>query len=88
MQHPLAHGIAYRHGYEEGDETEDDASCAVLLQSLKIHLQAGEEHDIVESHLAEELEAAVARQDVEPMLAHEDTCEDHAHEVGNADAIE
>ena len=56
----------------------------MLLHTLHIHLQSGEEHDIVKAHATEEFKGVVALQDMETVLADGDTCKHHTDDMRNA----
>ena len=56
----------------------------MFLRALHVHLQSGQEHDVVESHPAEELKGVVALQDVESILPDDDTRQHHADDMGDA----
>ncbi len=56
VQQPDAHAEGEEEGNETGEQTIDDEPRFVLLHTLHVHLQGGEEHDVIESHLAEQLE--------------------------------
>ena len=68
----------------EGQKPEDQRAPFVSHQSLHVHFQGGEEHDIVETHAAEELEARVANEDVQPIFPHKHTGKHHADKMRDA----
>ena len=74
--------------YGNGEQSEDDAVTDVLLEAFEVHLESGEEHDVVDAHLAEEFETAVAGEDVESVLADDGTREDESDEVGDMQSCE
>lgn len=56
----------------------------LLRQSFHVHLKRGQEHDVVEAHPSEQLEAGVTRQYVEAILTHSHTRQHHADDMGDA----
>ena len=87
--HPSSSEADARHECEQkrhgiGEKSECEKPPAVSFHALHVHLKRREEHDIVESHLAEKLEGVVACQDVEPVLSHCHAGEHHAYDVRNA----
>ena len=76
--------IGHEKGNQRGEQAEGEHSVFVLLQSLHVHFQGGEEHDIVKSHLAEELKRGVALQYVQPIWADEHPGNNHSNDVRNA----
>ena len=77
---------AYRH--DEGKQPQHQRLAPVLLEVAHVHLQPGKKHDVVQPHLAEEFEAAVAHQDVEAVLADDKPRQYHADDVRNAQAVQ
>ena len=75
-------------GMMKASRPEYDCLTAVLLEVGHVHFQSGEEHDVVEAHFAEELEAAVARQDVEPVFADHQSRQYHADDVRDAEPVQ
>ena len=53
----------------------------MLLHALHVHLQTCEEHDVVESHSAEELEGVVALKDVESVFSDQDARQYHTDDM-------
>ena len=84
MQQPNAHAVSEGEGDEAGEQAIDDEPRLVFLHALHVHLQGGEKHDVVESHLTKELKGRVTFQDIESILAHQDTCQHHSDDVRNA----
>ena len=72
--------------YAERQHPEHQGPRDVLLQVLQVHFKTGQEHDVIDAHLAEKLETAVPLEDVEPVLADDDTGQNHADDVRNAQA--
>ena len=72
----------------EGQHTEHQRPAPVLLQVLQVHFQTGKEHDVVDTHLSEQLETAVALQDVETVLTDNHTGQNHADDVGDTQAAQ
>ena len=83
---------AYPHTDAKGDEEREHPEYKrlreVLLEVLQVHLQTGQEHDVVDTHLAEQLETAVALQDVETILAYHHAGQNHTDDVGDAQAAQ
>ena len=55
----------------------------MTAETAHVHFQSGKKHDVVDAHLAEQLEGSIARQDVQAMLAQHYTCQDEADDVGD-----
>ena len=85
MQQPDAHAEGEEEGNEAGEQTIDDEPRFVFLHTLHVHLQGGEEHDVVESHLAEQLERCISFQNVQSVFAHEDTRQHHSDDMGDSE---
>ena len=83
MEQEGGHEVGEPQGYEAGEQSEDDVVSGVLLHALDVHLQSGEEHDVIESYASEELEGAVALQNVQAELPDEHTCQYHANDMRN-----
>ena len=83
-QHRPGHDVGHDERYETGEQTERQELIGVLLQAFQVHLQSGEEHDIVETYTAKDLERHVALQDIETIMSHGDTCQYHADDVRDA----
>lgn len=83
--------VQYLNGYDihederhkKGHKSENAHPAHVLPQVLYVCLKACEEHDIEQSHLAEQFEARVALQDVQPVWADNNTREHHSDDVRN-----
>ena len=84
IRHPYPHADA--EGDAERQHPEYQSLPDVLLQVLQVHFQTGKEHDVVDTHLAEELETAVPLQDVEAILADDHPRQNHADDVRNTQA--
>ena len=84
MQQVDGHDVGQSEGHEAGEQSEGDKPPRVLLHALHVHLQAGEEHDVVQSDASEEFERVVALQDVQSILADEHAGEHHADDVRNS----
>ncbi len=78
-----AHAAPYaeNHRDEEGEETENERFDPVLLEVFHIHLQAGKEHDVVEPHFSEQLETAVALQDIKSVLPYDNSGKNHTDDM-------
>ena len=63
-----AHEVGQRERHGKRQQAKDDEVFAPLLHALEVHFKCREEHDIVESHLAEQFERVVAHQDVQAVL--------------------
>ena len=70
--------------HHEGEKTENQETSLVFLHTLHVHLQSGQEHDVVQSHTPEKLKRRVAFQNVEAILPHKHTRQHHADDVRNA----
>ena len=73
--------VGQSEGDEEREESEEENLHPVALHSLDVHLQSGEEHDVIQTHLAEQLERTVALQDIESVFAHHHSGENHPHDM-------
>ena len=82
-QYRLRHHVGQYQGHETGEQSEDDKATGVFLHPLHVHLESSEEHDVVETHAAEEFERVVALQDVEAILSDDDTRQYHTDDVRN-----
>ena len=85
VQQPDAHAEGEEEGNEAGEQTIDDEPRFVFLHTLHVHLQGGEEHNVVESHLAEQLERCISFQDVQSVFTHEDTRQHHSDDMRNSE---
>ena len=72
---------AQREGNAEGEGAEVESAATIALHTAHIQLQAGQEHDVVDAHLAEDLERAVALQHMETVGTHQDAGQDEADDV-------
>ena len=83
-------GHTYPHpdskGDTEGQEAEQERLGKILLQVLQVHFQTGQEHDIIDTHLAEQLETTVPFQDIETILAYHHPGQNHADDMGDTQA--
>ena len=84
MQQGYAGEVCQHERQREREQTESEEAALVALYALHVHLQRGEEHDVVESDLAEQLERVVARKDVETVLADCYSGEHHANDMRDA----
>ena len=84
----LKHGAvdyeAHQHRYDEGHQPVGERPHAVLHEVGHVHLEAGEEHDVVQADVPEEVERVVLGQDVEPVRADHNPREHHADDVRDA----
>lgn len=83
MQDLYGHEIHENEWNKEGHKTEDAHLVQVLPQVLHVSLQACKEHDIKQSHLAEELEARITLQDIQPIRSDKHAGKHHTDDVGN-----
>ena len=81
VEQPDAHAIGEEERYKTGEQAIDKQSRLVLFHAFHIHLQCSEEHDVIESHLSEELKRRVALQDIQSVFAYEHTCQHHTDDV-------
>ena len=72
-QHVVAHQQAPHKGNDKGHPAEEESPAAVAGKVTHIHLQSGQEHDVVDAHLAKEFETAVAFKHIKAMLAYQYT---------------
>ena len=85
VQQPDAHAEGEEEGNEAGEQTIDDEPRFVFLHTLHVHFQGGEEHNVVESHLAEQLERCISFQNVQSVFAHEDTRQHHSDDMRDSE---
>ena len=83
MEQGGGHDISKTEGNEAGQTAEDEELPRVFLDTLHVHFQSCEEHDVVESDSPEELEGVVTLQDIQPVLANEHTRQHHTDDMGN-----
>ena len=81
MQGVARHEIPQYTRHEEGETAEAYACMPVSTETAHIHLQAGEEHDIVDADLSEEFERSIASQYIETMFTQHYTSQDEADDV-------
>ena len=79
-QNQAVGGITQRHRYDEAEQSEGQGFAFDALHVLQVHLERSEEHDIVEAHLTEKLEASVAFEHMQAVGADKDTSENHPHD--------
>ena len=81
-------GHAETHGDDEAQKAQHEGAPLDALHVLQVHLEAGEKHDVVEPHLAEELKAPVALEHAEAVGADEYARENHAHNRRDVEALQ
>ena len=84
VQEPDTRGDAHHKGNGKGEHPEAQSVVAVVLHAAHLKLQSGQEHDVVDAHLPEELEGTVVRQQVQPVLTHQHACHDKPDDGRNA----
>ena len=77
-QQPDAGSDAEGKGNGEGEQAEAQAVAPVTVHASHLKLKAGQEHDVVDAHLTEELEGAVVSKEIEAILPHEDASHDES----------
>ena len=80
------HTDSYRN--EECQQAEEEPLAQVELEMIHVDLQSGKEHEVEESDLAEDGEAAVAGEDVEAVGAYDNARYYHADDVGYLESAE
>ena len=83
-QYGPRHDVGEDQGYETGEQTEDQKLSGLAPDTLQVHLETGQEHDIVESDASEDLEGDIALQDVQTIFTDDDTRQYHTNDVRNA----
>ena len=83
-QHRARHAVGQRQRNEARQHAEHQEAARVLLHALQVHLQSRQEHDVQQTHLAEQLERRVAHQHVQPVLSDDHARQHHADDVRNA----
>ncbi len=87
VEHVKVDPEAYAQRDDEGEDAQDERLDADALEVFHVHLQSREEHDVVESHLSEKLEAAVERQEVQSVLPYGYPRQNHADNVRDAEPL-
>ena len=82
QEHVAHHAHSQRD--DEGRKPQRQRLPADALHVLHVHLQAGEEHDVVQPHVAEKLETAVAVEHVQPVRSDEHASQNHAYNMRDA----
>ena len=88
MKHEMPHDIACHAGNHHCGCPERQPPAQVTFQAADVHAQSGREHDVVESHLAEDLETRVAPKQPQTVLAYQDSRQHHANDVGDVQAVQ
>ena len=83
VQQRDGHQVRQSQGHQTRQQSEDEEPLLVLLHALHVHLQSGQEHDVVETDAPEQFERVVALQDVQAVLPHDDARQHHADDVRN-----
>ena len=81
VQHPLRQHKGKHPWYGESEDAECPNLSHIAPHSLEIHLQTGEEEDVVESYIAEEPKAVAVFEDVKSVGADEHSGKDQPHDV-------
>ena len=84
MQPHPSHDVGHAQGDKAGQKSEDQELVRFLFDAFRVHLQSGEEHDIIKAHASQDLERHVTFENVETIMADDDTCQHHADDVGDA----
>ena len=79
---------SYQQRQSEGTQPEYKSRFAVAAQAEHIHFETGQKHEVKDTYVTENLETAVAFQQIEPMRTNNDTGNDKTYDVGNAETIE
>ena len=88
MQYVDADHPSRQEGNGKGKQSEYRAQPTVSGKVSHVHLQSGQEHDVVNAYLAEQLKAAVAFQDVQSVWPYDDSCQDKSDDMRNMDALQ
>ena len=75
------HDVGQYEGHETGKQTKEKELSGVALHTLQIHFETCQEHDVVETHTAEDLKGDVSLEDIETVLADNDARQHHADDV-------
>ena len=78
-----SHDISQNQGHETGEESKQQEPLGVFLCALHVHLQSGQEHDVIKTYSSEELKGVVALEDIEAVLSDSDACQHHTDDVGD-----
>lgn len=81
VQYLYGHDVHQYERHKKGHKSEYPHLANVLPQVLYVRLQACEEHNIQQSHLAEKLEAGIALQDVKPIVTDKNAGKYHTDDV-------
>ena len=79
---------AQYHGDEKCVYAEDDAAGFYLAEVVEVHFESHQKHEVEQTHVPENLEAAVVGQHIEPVRAEECSRQNQADDVGNPQFIE
>ncbi|CDA21796.1 unknown [Bacteroides sp. CAG:144] len=71
------------YGYNKGQHSQYHRLSAILPKIAHVHFQSGQEHDIEQSYLTEQIEAAVSYQNIKTMLTHNDSRQNHSDNMRN-----
>jgi hypothetical protein len=82
MKNRNSHPHTYNKRNQERENPKQESLSNVLLQVLQVHFQAGQEHDVIDTHLTEKFKAAVTFQDIESILANGNPCQNHSDDMG------
>ena len=60
----------------------------MTAETAHVHLQTGQEHDVIDAHLTEEHDAVVTVQHMKPVGTHEQTRQDEPYDMGHTQAAQ
>ena len=83
-EQPVTSGKAQHKRHQRRHTAEQTTAQLILFQAREVHLETCQEHDVVDAHLTEKFERVVPFQQVEAVLTHEHTGQNHADEMRNA----
>ena len=78
----------YEHREGKAEQTQRQSAALYLLDVLHVHLQRGEEHDIVEAYLAKEFKTSIAVEDMKAVRTYQHARKNHSHNRGDAQPFE
>ena len=83
MQQGNSHQVSQSQRYQTGQQSEDEKTLFVAFDTFHVHLQTGQEHDVIESYASKKVERAVALQNVQSVLAYEDASKYQTDDMRN-----
>ena len=83
-QYGSRHDVGENQRHKTGEQAKNQELSGFALDTFHIHLETGQEHDVIKTDASEDLEGDVAFQNVQTIFANDDTRQYHANDVRNA----